>query len=643
MKPDVQPPQTRPAPIQLLATLGPASLSRRVIERLDEAGVTLFRINLSHTEIDALPGIVSFVREHTDVPICFDSEGAQIRTGRLANFANGEIHLESGAAVTLLSSAGAGREPREAEEGAAISLVPDGIARELEAGDLVSLDFNGSLLQVLDASIAGARARVLRGGLVGSNKAVSLQREIELPALSDKDLRAVEIGRELGIRHFALSFAARAQDVDRLRELAGPGAFVISKIETRRALRNLDGIAHASDALLIDRGDLSREVEIAQIPRIQRAIIARGRELRTPVYVATNLLESMLEAPTPTRAEVNDVYTTLRDGADGLVLAAETAIGRNPVQCANMVMKIAAGDPQAKPGLVPFPSERTSRLIAPHGGSRVVSAKRASDVATTREVELPAEVFDLAEQLAVGTLSPLRGFMDAKLAASVRAHQRLRDATPWPMEIALPASLGTHAPTDHPGDVIALVSSERTGRLGLRIAEPDDAELLAGEVLVLSEQVPRSHSFELTPDTSRAALEARGWTRVAGAVVSRINAVALRRWVSAQFEIASVDGILLALCGARDEGEALVQQDAILEALPEWADRIVIAGLPRLAAPSLEARRRLDAIRLKNLGCSLIGYDFDASPAPAVRGRENAPRSNLRTPGRPPMNATTAG
>ena len=624
---------------QLLATLGPASLKPGVIARLDEAGVTLFRINLSHTEPEELEGIVASVRRVSDVPICFDSEGAQIRTGVLPG---GACELEVGHCVDLVDpGVGAGAEK---DGGFSLPLLPAGTTRRLEAGDLVSVDFNGSLLQVVEATAAGTRTRVLRGGKVGSNKAVSLQRPIALPALSDKDRRAIEMGRALGIRHYALSFAGCGEDVEQMRALLPDEAQLISKIETRRALRNFDGIAGRSDAVLIDRGDLSREVEVAQIPRIQRALITRGRELATPVYVATNLLESMLEAPTPTRAEVNDIYTTLRDGADGLVLAAETAIGRHPVQCAQMVMKVAAGDPRGIPHLEPLPLERTSRLVPPRGGAPIEPTQRVPEARATRSIEVPGAVFDLAQQIASRALWPLRGFAEPAVAAS--APQEGADEADVPQVLALPQTRATaRMADDRPGDVIALTARDRVGRLGLQIDATgcgvDSTSTLSGEIVLLGHDTPRGHPLELTPETARTTLEARGWTRVAGAVISNFDPAALRDWVRERFETDSVDGVVLGWASPEDLAGALSRQAEVLQALEPWAGQIITTGWPPLGAPTRAARRALDAIRYRNFGCSQIGFELDSATADPRMATTGPIGSPLSRPPAPPMSSGT--
>ena len=201
-----------------------------------------------------------------------------------------------------------------------------------------------------------------------------------LSPLTDKDRASLRIGAEKGLSHIALSFANRAEDVEEIRTAFGRKAFVISKIECRNGLKNLKAIARGSDAVLIDRGDLSREVAIERIPGLQKEIIKTAKALGRPVYVATNLLESMVVDRTPTRAEVNDVYNTLMDGADGLVLAAETAIGRHPVGCTSMIARlISEFEGKGEIKLEDLPEDSRSFLIEPHGGVLVSRAPGPDD------------------------------------------------------------------------------------------------------------------------------------------------------------------------------------------------------------------------------------------------------------------------
>ena len=180
-------------------------------------------------------------------------------------------------------------------------------------------------------------AKVISSGYLENNKGVHISQNIKLPPLSEKDKFAIKIAKANGVNIFALSFANNSKNVMQIRNLIGKKSFLISKIETNNAVKNLKSICAKSDAVLIDRGDLSRYFEIEKIPPTQEKIIKIARKTNTPVYVATNLLETMIKNSEPTRAESNDIFSTLKQGASGLVLAAETAIGSNPIKCVSFL------------------------------------------------------------------------------------------------------------------------------------------------------------------------------------------------------------------------------------------------------------------------------------------------------------------
>jgi len=334
--------------IQIICTLGPASLDPAVITQLDIRGVDLFRINLSHTPLKELGEAINLVRQHSTVPLCIDTEGAQVRCGRVVP----NVLLEAGTDISLTS---------EKVEGTAdlLTLWPAAVFRALKPGSLLSVDFHGVVLRVLEAKGEYVRAVVDRPGRISSNKAVTVSPAPELPSLTNKDVEAIAIGRRLGVEHYALSFAGSDEGVKQIRQLIPPGALLISKIESRAGVRNVDGIIAASDAVLIDRGDLSREVPIEEVPYYQKAIVRRANRWHKPLYVATNLLESMVLNNVPTIAEVNDIANTLLDGAHGLVLAAETAIGVDPVGSVDLVLRAIAA----------FEREHLGRFVRPDQGS----------------------------------------------------------------------------------------------------------------------------------------------------------------------------------------------------------------------------------------------------------------------------------
>ena len=316
---------------RILATIGPNSLKEEILKRCAEADVYVFRINLSHTPVEEVAPFIEKIQKWTDVPVCLDSEGAQLRNQNMAD--NGADFVR-GSRVNIHFAPVLG----DAEN---ISFTPAGSVEQFEVGDTIRIDFNGTELNVVECLDDRCIATVIKSGRVGSNKAADVGRDVNLTAITKNDEAAIKIGRDMGIRHFALSFANSAEDVARMRSLCGPDSTIISKIESLKALANLPAILEETDDILIDRGDLSRQVSLEKIPFLQRRIIAMAKAHDVPVYVATNLLESMITAHAPTRAELNDVVSTLLMGADGLVLAAETAIGNYPVEAVHMIRSLA--------------------------------------------------------------------------------------------------------------------------------------------------------------------------------------------------------------------------------------------------------------------------------------------------------------
>jgi pyruvate kinase len=313
----------------LLCTLGPASLKPEIIAELEETGVTGFRINMSHTAVADLERVIQTIQRCTALPIYIDTEGAQIRTGTMKPGAT----VVEGRRVRLVA------HPTKGDSNT-IPIIPAGTVERLEPGTWMSIDFDSAVLRIDRIVEGAAEATVMTGGEIGTHRAVTAFPSPRLPAFSETDLAAIPLAVEHGVYQFALSFCDHAAAVHQLRELAGPEATIIAKIESRQGVRNMAEVAEAADGLLLDRGDLSREVRMEAIPLLQKAIIRKANALGVPVYVATNLLESMVARRAPTRAEVNDVMNSLLDGADGLVLAAETAIGRYPVEAARMITSL---------------------------------------------------------------------------------------------------------------------------------------------------------------------------------------------------------------------------------------------------------------------------------------------------------------
>ncbi len=639
---------------EILCTVGPASLNASVLVRLEELGVDLFRINLSHTRLHDLAQVVSFIRSHSKVPICLDTEGAQIRTGDLVS---GEIVLRENTTVFAHRE----RVPGDSNN---FNLYPLDIVDQLEEGDFISVDFNAVLVQVTRKLPDRVAMRVIHGGVVGRNKAVTVERDLPLAPLTTKDIQALKWGRENGIRHVALSFANRGSDVDAVRALVGDDTFLISKIECRNALHNLDDIAQRSDALLIDRGDLSRQEPIERIPSLQKMIIRRGAELGRRVYVATNLLESMITAQKPTRAEVNDVVNTLLDGADGLVLAAETAIGRDPVGCVGMILKLiheyeAYRRTDAESVRHYRPSDALSLLVPPHGGTlieQILPPSAIDQLAGLPYIRVGLDVLQDAQHIALGTFSPLRGFMNEDTLESVLRTNRLPDGTPWPMPILLPLDADAEARLE-PGAPVVLADETGTPHAVVRDVEvfsvaPEAlaaqwfgatsgahadvrqvrswrGRFLAGTVHLVR-RLPSPHrEYELSPRESRFVLQHKGWRKVLG---YQAVAPATRLDEHAQLNALdrhSADGLLLnvgADPGAGADASQGFPTDAVLGSYRMMLDfgyyppgKVALGVLPIRRRHGGAREQVFQALCHKNLGCSHYIVDpiagGSASPA----------------------------
>ena len=314
---------------KLFITLGPSTLNKKFLNSINSKYVKLLRINLSHTKIKDLKKIVLFIRKYSNIDICFDTEGAQVRTSKVINdkkqlTRNQIVHINK----SNISNSH-------------ITLTPNNIYKKLKLGDTLDIDFNSAKIKVIDENSSIYKCKVIESGSIGSNKSVSVSRSINIPPFTDKDIKAFELANNLNIKNIALSFTSSEQDIKKLRKYFENDITITSKIESKKGLLNLNKILNEANNILIDRGDLSKEIPLPLIPKKQKEIISAANQRNVPVFVATNLLESMVTKKEPTRAEVNDIYNTLVDGADGLVLAAETAIGNYPIECIDMIIKVS--------------------------------------------------------------------------------------------------------------------------------------------------------------------------------------------------------------------------------------------------------------------------------------------------------------
>ena len=312
--------------IKVICTIGPSTFKKKKLLNLKKLKVDLFRINLSHTKIEDVKKRIKSLQHLNINKICVDTEGAQIRTTTVKKklFKINQI-------VNF--------NLKKKNSGNNIGLYPNFNFSNLKTKAIISIGFENLKLKVIKIKKNTFKAIVVSGGYVESNKGVHINKYIKLNGVTDKDIEAIKIARKLKVKNFALSFANNKQDVINFRKLIGKKSDLISKIETNMALNNLSEIIKNSNKILIDRGDLSRYVPIERIPIVQMQILKKANLMKRKCYVATNLLETMVQNDQPTRAESNDIFSTLEKGADGLVLAAETAMGNYPIECVQFIKK----------------------------------------------------------------------------------------------------------------------------------------------------------------------------------------------------------------------------------------------------------------------------------------------------------------
>jgi pyruvate kinase len=325
---------------KIVATLGPSSNEEGTLARLIKAGVDVFRLNFSHGNHESHGATYARVRSAAEsmrrpIAILADLSGPKIRVG---DFPGGSILLEKGQKVTVTT--------RDAPGGG--SLIPthyEPFARDVKKDDRVLLDDGAIALRVLGVEGTEVDAEVEAGGELKSRKGMNLPGvALSTPSLTAKDRNDARFALEIGVDFLALSFVRRAADVLELRALAGEcggGAAMIAKIERPEALDDIDAILDAADGIMIARGDLGVEMPPQKVPLVQIQLTDRARARAKPVIVATQMLESMVEKPRPTRAEVSDVALAVRSGVDAVMLSAESAVGKYPVEAVEMMDTIA--------------------------------------------------------------------------------------------------------------------------------------------------------------------------------------------------------------------------------------------------------------------------------------------------------------
>lgn len=331
--------QRRLSNAKIVVTLGPASADRNTIEALVHAGADVFRLNFSHgthadhkLRLDLIRAIESDLGR--PIGVLLDLQGPKLRVG---TFAKGPVLLVDGAGFRL------DLERDKPGDVSRTSMPHPEIFAALTEGAELLLDDGRLRLRVEACGSDFADTRVINGGLLSDRKGVNVPGVVlPLSALTEKDRADLDYGLTLGVDWIALSFVQRAQDIIEIKELVQGRAGIVAKLEKPAAIESLEAILIETDAVMVARGDLGVEMPAEQVPAIQKRIVRACRRLGKPVIVATQMLESMVSAPVPTRAEASDVATAIYDGADAVMLSAETASGRYPIESVAMMDRIIA-------------------------------------------------------------------------------------------------------------------------------------------------------------------------------------------------------------------------------------------------------------------------------------------------------------
>ena len=325
---------------KVICTIGPATQSYSSLKKLKEAGMDVIRINMSHSDHKFAKKVIERTKKLNEtlsspVGILLDTQGPEIRTGETSQI----IDLKPGEKVAITV-----RDETDVEL-SSIHVNYEDLISKVSVGDLISVDNGLMNFEVLQKEEALLHCKVLHGGRLGSKRHVNIPGvRIDLPSLTKKDKEDILFGMKQDVDFIALSFVRSASDVEDLKDFLKSRlkkVKIISKIEDKEGLANLDLITRVSDGVMVARGDLGIETDLANLPNIQRKIMHRCAKWGRRSIVATHLLESMIDNPIPTRAEVTDVANAIYEGADAVMLSGETSIGNYPVECVEFISRIA--------------------------------------------------------------------------------------------------------------------------------------------------------------------------------------------------------------------------------------------------------------------------------------------------------------
>lgn len=643
----------------IVVTLGPSTNTEAHLRKLKDQGVAFVRINMSHSTLKDLEFFINLAKK-VGVPFIIDTEGSQIRTGDLKN---SSVKIEENDEIKIY------KKPIQGDKNK-IYLTPESIIEQLEPGDILRLDFDMLILRVSDISTLRngyITAKAVTGGTLGKNKGVVVDsashKQYALPPLSKKDYQSVKIGLKEGVGHIAASFMRSGASVDEVRRATRRKMKIISKIECIDGLEHLDEIIKKSDAVLIDRGDLSKEIPLERIPLSQKIIVHHARALNKGAIVATNLLETMITNRKPTRAEIHDIVSSVLDGATGLTLAAETAIGKHPFECVNTMQKLITHVAktfktkefytQNKKLIQKLEKDnyllgfdQLTAITPPHGGklvNRCVAPLQKAFLRSLPKIKLNEKQLMDLEQIAIGTFSPLEGFMGKRELKSVLDKMTLLSGIIWPIPILLDVSqkiadsltIGKSAAlTNQENKIIGLIhleekysfdKTELTHKLygtqdekhpGVQMVKKLNPVFLSGKVDLFERRKTPMQEFELTPLQVRRLFEERNWHKVVGFhtrnVIHRSHEFIQMKALEQEF----CDGLFIhPVIGPKKTGD--FQSKYIIESYKIMMEKFypkdrvlfaVFATYSRYAGPR---EAIFTALCRKNFGCShfIIGRD----------------------------------
>jgi len=650
---------------KIIVTLGPATNSFEKISMIKSKGVDFVRVNMSHSSIDDLKYFIDLAKK-ADIQFIVDTEGSQVRTG---NLSTKSISYKENETIRL--------HKNEIIENNSISLRPKEILDQLQEGDLLYIDFDTLVVRVSDISSINKgyiEATIISSGNLGNNKGVVIDpkhpRKFNIPTLSKKDNEAIKIGIKNKIGYIAMSFVRSGEAVKEVRRITKNKMKIISKIECKDALENLNDIISESDYLLIDRGDLSKEIPIEKIPFTQKIIVQRAKQANKFVYVATNLLESMILNRKPTRAEVHDIINTIVEGAYGLTLAAETAIGKYPIGCINMLNKIIhhsnievyTNEIKNKEKKFVQCLETSNYLldetishsiVQPNGGKLINRVSQSHiDVDYVKSIEkisLNENQYLDFEQIAIGTYSPLEGFMTKLELDSVLDTLRLPNGTIWPMPILLDVSLEKSRRIKE-GDTVALLteSNEFIGTIHVKDKYSYDKQVLAkkfyghndqkhpgvkiinslnpvfigGDISLYKRRNYKYSEYSLTPKQTRKLFEEKNWLSVVGFHTRNVIHRAHEFIQLSALSKGKCDGIFLhPVVGKKKSGDynssVIIKSYEIMQKHFYPEEKTVLSVFSTYSRYGGEKEALFTALCRKNYGCShfIIGRNHTDSKA----------------------------